>query len=236
MFLKHKLRSYLAKKLDVPSIPHALERLVNIGFQPQLIFDVGAYQGDFARLCLELYPISKIACFEALDHRVKQLEFLARENSKLQVFPVLLGSSSQEQVPLHQAETASSVLVENIPQDFPITFHPMRTIDQIMDKHFQGHNLDFLKLDVQGYEMEVLNGAEKSLPNVSVILAEVNFLDIHQNVPLLAEIITWLNERDFVAYDICALTRRPLDRALWQADLIFVKRDSSFRSDKHWQS
>ena len=50
-------------------------------------------------------------------------------------------------------------------------------------------------------------------------------------MPLFAEIVAWLNDRDWVAYDICGLTRRPLDKALWQADLIFVPRNSPLRTD-----
>ena len=80
----------------------------------------------------------------------------------------------------------------------------------------------------------MLKGAERSLPTIEIILAETNLLDIHQDVPLLADIIAWLQARAFVAYDICGLTRRPLDDALWQADVLFVRADSRFRRDKRW--
>ena len=228
-----KLRNYLARKLRVPEIPFALERLCAVGFQPTQIFDVGAYQGEFSQCCLSIWPNTKVACFEALEDKVLQLQHLASRHSTIQVFPGLLGAEAHEQVPLHQAETASSVMVEQISQ-FPVTFHSMRTVDSIVQEHFGGHSPDFLKLDVQGYELEVLKGAEKSLPKMQVILAEINLLDIHQNVPLLADVIAWLNDHDWVAYDICGLTRRPLDQALWQADFIFVPRNSPLRSDKRW--
>jgi hypothetical protein len=65
---------------------------------------------------------------------------------------------------------------------------------------------------------------------------EVNFLDIHENVPLAADIVHWLNERNFVIYDICGMGRRTLDGALWQADFLFVKKDSCFRLDKTWMN
>jgi hypothetical protein len=139
-----------------------------------------------------------------------------------------------DDVVLHQAETASSVLVEQVPQNFPVSLHSMRTVDEIVQEHFAGRSPDFLKLDVQGYELEVLKGAEHSLANIQAILAEVNLLDIHQHVPLLGEMMSWLGDRDWVAYDICGLTRRPLDKALWQADFIFVPRHSRLRSDKRW--
>lgn len=234
MFFRAKLRNNLARRLRLPETPFALERLGAIGFQPTQIFDVGAYQGEFAQSCLSIWPGAKVACFEALEHKVLQLKQLALRNPAIQVFPGLLGAEAHEQVPLYQAETASSVMVEQISQNFPVTLHSMRTLDQIIEEYFGGHSPDFLKLDVQGYELEVLKGAEASLPQMQVILAEVNLLDIHQKVPLFAEVIAWLNDRDWVAYDICGLTRRPLDQALWQADLIFVPRNSPLRADKRW--
>ena len=135
----------------------------------------------------------------------------------------------------HEMETASSVLEEHIPQSAPVRSYPMRTIDDVVvASQMQAPTL--LKLDVQGYEFEVLNGAEKTLPAMAAILAEVNLLDIHKGVHLLDELIVFLRDRDFLTYDICGLTRRPLDKALWQADFIFVPRDSFLRADKRWQA
>lgn len=236
MFLRSHIRKYFARKLKVPEIPFALERLCAVDFQPIQIFDVGAYQGEFTQCCLNVWPKAKVACFEALDQKVIQLKHLASQNPAISVFPGLIGAEAREQVPLHLGETASSVLVEQIPQNFPVKFYPMRTIDQIVQEHFDDCPPDFLKLDIQGYELEVLKGAEKSLPKIQVILTEVSLLDIHQNVPLLAEMMAWLNDREWVAYDICGLTRRPLDHALWQADFIFVPRHSPLRADKRWKA
>ena len=236
MPIRSIIRKYLARKLRVPEIPFSLELLQSNGFQPNQIFDVGAYKGEFAELCLNVWPQTHVACFEALEDKVSQLEQLASQNKAISVFPGLLGAESHEQVALHIRETASSVLLEHISQDFPVQFSRMRTIDQIVQENFNGQAPDFLKIDVQGYELEVLKGAEKSLPQIQVILAEINFLDIHQNVPLLAEVITWLDKRDWVAYDICALGRRPLDQTLWQADFIFVPRSSQLRADKRWNA
>jgi len=112
----------------------------------------------------------------------------------------------------------------------------MQTLDKIVEENFHGNPPDLLKIDVQGYELEVLKGAEKSLSQIQVLLLEVNLLDIHQNVPLLAEVVAWLNDRNWVAYDICGLIYRPLDRALWQADFIFLPRNSSLRSNKRWKA
>lgn len=236
MSLRKTIRQYLSRKLQVPEIPNALERLAKLGFSPNHIFDVGAYQGDFTKLCIQYFPKSKVTCFEVLEHRVQQLKQLALQNDAVQVFPVLLGAESKEKVQFNEAETASSILIEQVQQNFTVKSYPMTTVDTIVQEHFNGCPPEFIKLDVQGYELEVLKGAEKSLTQTQLILAEVNLLDIHKNVPLLAEVVGWLNERDWFAYDICGLTRRPLDQALWQADFIFVPHNSPLRSDKRWQA
>lgn len=232
--IKQKIRNQLAHRLGVPEIPFALKRLSSAAFQPKQIFDVGAYRGDFARYCLDVWPQTKIICFEALEDKIDLLKQLEKENPSIQIFPGLVGAKCQENIPLHRAETASSVLTEKHNQDFPVTYHLMRTIDSIVQDHFYGCSPDFLKIDVQGYELEVLKGAEQSLQGMEAILVEVNLLDIHNGVPLLAEVIAWLSKRNWVAYDICALTRRPLDDALWQADFLFTPEDSPLRSDKRW--
>jgi hypothetical protein len=111
----------------------------------------------------------------------------------------------------------------------------MRTIDDVVSSS----NMQiptFLKLDVQGYEYEVLNGAKKTLQGVEVILAEVNLLDLYKGAHLLDELIAFLRNNGFVAFDICGFHRRPLDAALWQADFIFVPIGSPLRADKRWST
>ncbi len=232
--LRAKIREYLIQRLDVPNIPNALSRLSQSGFQPQIIFDVGAYRGDFARSCLTVWPQSQIFCCEALPTKIQELKQLSSQNSNIHVVPGLVGSCYQSQVPLHEVETASSVLVEHINHDFPVNYYPMYPIDTLVKREANGLKLDFLKIDVQGYELEVLKGAEQTLPHLQAILAEINLLDIHQNTPLLAEMIEWLHQRGWVAFDICGMTRRPLDKALWQADFIFVPKESVLRADKRY--
>lgn len=236
MSIRSKVRNFLARKLGVPEIPTALERLLKNGFQANTVFDVGAYQGDFARTCLHLWPRARVFCFEALSHKLQELKLLAERHHNVVVVPGLVGANARDNIPLHEVETASSVLSEHVAQDFPVSYHAMRTLDELALLHNNNAAPDLLKIDVQGYELEVLKGAEQILPGIQVILAEINLLDIHQNAALLADTIAWLHQRDWMAYDICGLTRRPLDGALWQSDMIFVPRDSTLRRDKRWQA
>ena len=80
-------------------------------------------------------------------------------------------------------------------------------------------SIDLLKVDVQGYSLPVLRGAERALGPNTVIASEVDLLDIHRGASLLDEVLAWAGFRDFVVFDIAGLSRRPLDKALWQVDL-----------------
>jgi FkbM family methyltransferase len=225
----------LARRLGLPEIPSALERLRANNFAPGQIFDVGAYSGEFAKLCRDIWPRAKMTCFEVLPHRVAALRGWCAQDGNAVLVETLLGAESRLAVPFHEMETASSVFDEHTPQPVPVRTYPMQTIDELV-KSRKTSVPNFLKLDVQGYELEVLKGAQSTLSKISVILAEVNLIDIHKGSPLMDELVLFLSYRGFVAYDICGMTRRPLDNALWQADFIFVRRESALRSDKRWQA
>jgi FkbM family methyltransferase len=235
LFVRRMIRKHLVRRFNIPEIPPALERLRTSDFMPDHIFDVGAYSGEFAKLCRGTWPRARITCFEVLPHRVAALRAWCTHDGNAILVESLLGATSTPAVPFHELESASSIFDEHTPQAAPVRTYPMQTIDELV-KSQKASAPNLLKLDVQGYELEVLKGAQTTLPKISVILAEVNLIDIHKGAPVMDELILFMREKGFVAYDICGLTRRPLDNALWQADFIFVPRESALRSDKRWQS
>jgi FkbM family methyltransferase len=226
------LRRALIRRLNAPDMPMALERLAAQRFSPELIFDVGANRGDFARLALAVWPSARVACFEPLRHATAQIAQLQNRFPNIELHQTLVGECEKPSVELHVANASTSLLNDGENDKFPIERFPQTTVDIAVRTRYGGRAPDLLKLDVQGYELWVLKGAEEALARIRVILSEVNLLDIHENVPLLHEMTEWLFQRGFVAYDICGLTRRPLDDALWQTDMIFVRHDDALRVDK----
>ncbi len=233
MRLRTLLRDRLACRLGLPEIPVAMRRLLKQGFRPKTIVDVGAHRGEFARTAFAVWPAAKLLCVEPLPHAADVLRSLPQTHcGKLLVFQGLAGPRSLDSVALHAVETASSVLREYC-ASHPTIRCRMEMLDTIVE--LAGFPTpDFIKLDVQGYELEVLKGGEQTLRTAQVLLTEVNLLDLHVGVPLLHEVTGWLFERGFVCYDVCGLTRRPLDGALWQVDMLFVHVDSALRRDKRW--
>ena len=98
----------------------------------------------------------------------------------------------------------------------------------------RGLRPDFLKIDVQGYELEVLKGAQGILQSIEVVFTEVNHIEVYRGAPLAAEVIDWLAQRGYALHDVCNFMSRPRDGALWQTDMIFVRHDSPLRASKEW--
>lgn len=93
---------------------------------------------------------------------------------------------------------------------------------------------DLIKLDVQGYEIEVLKGGIETLASGTGVLMEVNLIDINKGAPLFHDAVAFMADRGFRVYDICSFGCRPYDRALWQVDVIFVNSSSPLVSSKRW--
>lgn len=90
---------------------------------------------------------------------------------------------------------------------------------------------DFVKLDVQGYEIEVLKGADRILQSAEFVLLEVSIWQYNAGSPLLGTVVDWMSARGFRVYDLFEFSRRP-DDVLVQMDLLFVREDSALLADQ----
>jgi hypothetical protein len=95
----------------------------------------------------------------------------------------------------------------------------------IEDLHFSSP--DFIKLDVQGYEIEVLKGANLALKFSEFVLIEMTLMPLNHE-PIILEVMNYMDSFGFQLYDISSLMRKPYDKALYQIDGLFVKKVSKF--------
>jgi len=224
-------KELLKRKSGVPDIFFSIERLKEAGFAPTEIVDVGAYEGEWTKRCSCIYPEARFLMIEAMQAKSPVLQTLCAAEKKMRFEIGVLGAESGKEVFFSEIETASSVLEEVVTRH-DRTRRKTVALDEIIEKN-NIDKVDFLKLDVQGYELEVLKGFRRHIENTEVILSEVSLLDIHKGVPLVRDVLNFMYEFSFVAFDICSVNiRRPLDGALWQTDLLFVKENSRFRSNK----
>jgi FkbM family methyltransferase len=212
-----------------PSIEGALLCLRNRGFRPRFAIDVGAYHGEWTTLFKELFPQSDVLMVEAQEQKREALQSVCDRYSKSVDFrTALLGASSGDKARFVEMETGSSVYEEQSRYDRHATEKIIVTLDDLLAA--DSRPVDFIKLDVQGYELEVLRGAARSLGQAQAVLMEASLVPINQGAPLFAEVVRFMDERGFRVVDFCSQIRRR-DGVLWQTDLLFIRASSPLVPD-----
>lgn len=210
----------------------SIKEMKQRGFLPKTIIDVGAYTGGWTSRVIDYYPNAKFIMCEAQPEKEDFLKKIkAKYPDQIDYHMGLLGSAEKENVPYYLMETGSSVLEENTDYDREITQLPMHTLDNIIRSKSLAQPC-FLKLDVQGYEIEVLKGAQELLSKVDIILLEVSILEYNKGAPLIADILAFMNSSGFSVFDITDLKRTSGEHALFQADIFFCRHEHPFRTIK----
>ena len=80
--------------------------------------------------------------------------------------------------------------------------------------------------------MRFLRGASKIMHAFECVLLEVSLIEINVGVPLLHDVVAYMKSLGYVAYDVLEIYRRPLDNALNQMDILFVREHSTLIADK----
>ncbi|MBF0258174.1 MAG: FkbM family methyltransferase [Desulfamplus sp.] len=88
--------------------------------------------------------------------------------------------------------------------------------------------IDILKLDVQGFEFNVLQGAESLLREgkVDIIYCEMTFAETYTNQTRFIDLVSYLNKFNYEIWDIGSFLYTRSER-LWAANLTFVNKSSA---------
>jgi FkbM family methyltransferase len=196
--------------------------------------DIGANQGHWSLLFRSVFPDAAILMVEAQPQHAATLARVCQRLGNSRYVITLLGPTEAAAVPFVVMDdgaggTGSSVLAENSDVPRSVVELPMTTVDRTLAANaFPAP--DFLKLDVQGYELEVLKGARAALGQADLVLLEVSVWQYNAGSPLLREVIDWMATAGFVVYELFDIHRRP-DGVLLQIDVLFVRRDSRLLAD-----
>jgi FkbM family methyltransferase len=213
-------------------VPEVLLRAQKRGFSPQLIFDIGASNGQWTRDCRRYFADARYVLADPLESNRAALEQLARDEAGIHIWPGVAGAEVGRIELFHHGDQ-SSVLAS---QDFPGV---RRTVDvTTVDHLFEAQACPapvLLKADVQGYELEVLKGASRCLESTEMLILELSFRQIYADSPFADEIIAYVGARGFRIYEICSYLQRPTDRDLVQSDFVFVHETSALFSRQGWR-
>jgi FkbM family methyltransferase len=203
------------------------EQLVAI-LEPVLVIDVGANGGQFALATLEASTEARIVSFEPLAAPCERF-MRAIDDRRVALRAIALGSKSGEAtINVSRADDSSSILEITDLQDrlFPGTARVGTEVVAVstLDAEFDDvPPRTLLKIDVQGYELEVLRGGARLLGSIDWVLCEVSFLELYAGQPAASDVIECLREHGLRLTGVPHLTSRGARTV--QADLLFGRAD-----------
>ena len=218
-----------SKRLLVETVLWQLEevaysRLQNTGFKPSCVIDIGAHLGQWTRSTKNIFPDTPFIMIEAREELRPDLERAAAAFRDVDVHIALLGTKdSPGGVTFFRAQGSASSLYRERSDA------PMTTLDKILPASLAWPL--FLKLDVQGGELDVLRGADAALKKTEVVQLEVALLPYNEGAPTPLEVFSFMDGLGFAVYDIAGFVR-PNARDLAQIDVIFVRKDSKLRPER----
>lgn len=217
------------------SVGEVYSFISSTGFSPKTVIDVGVGYGT-----PELYaafPDSKLVLVEPLPEFEESIKnILSHRNGE---YLISAAGNQNGTVTFNKhldSLDCSSVLKEQTGPETDgeeVNVPVIRLEDYILTRNFEPPYL--LKVDVQGAELDVIEGATGILNDCEVIVLEVSLFEFLKESPQFHEVILFMHKKGFVAYDIVPAITRPLDGALAQVDIAFVKENGMFRTDHRYK-
>ena len=192
-----------------------------------LIVDGGAHRGETVERFLRLFDSPEIHAFEPIPELGEHLLRRYGANSAVTVHACALGAKDAT-VTFNVARNlvSSSVLQ---PSGICNQYHGKDTdvVQTVsvpavrLDQLFCDRDIDVLKLDLQGYELEALKGASSILQRVRVVVTEIEFVPIYDGQPLFGDVDYFLRAQGFQLFNLYDLYTQP-DGQLTAGDALYV--------------
>jgi FkbM family methyltransferase len=224
-----------------PSIREAklfLQRVKVLGFYPNAILDIGAHLGEWSWMARSVFDQARLSLIEPQVEMTPFLEkFCAVVPNSKWIHAGAGAETGELTLTIWDDLTGSSFLPEPS-QDLEDAGKqrkvPIVTIDNLIEQNSIPIP-DLIKVDVQGLELDVLRGGESCFGHTEIFIVEASFFTFLPNQPVFHEIVNFMLERGYVTYDLLHPNPRPLDGALGQVDICFIKQDSRLRDKRGWQ-
>ena len=197
-----------------------------------LVMDVGASTGGYAGELRSTGYEGLIVSFEPSSEAFRVLQAQASTDPCWNVVQLALGSENgQETLHLSRNRESSSFLRISARHTaaYPGASYvgnevvTIRRLDDVFATHCAEGARTFLKIDTQGFEKQVLLGAEASLPQITGIQVELSLMPLYEDEPPFVDLIMHLQARGFTLMSFQPVIDDPVTGQLLQVDGLFFR-------------
>jgi FkbM family methyltransferase len=180
-------------------------RLLNT-YGIDLVIDVGANAGQYAATLRAAGYLGRIASFEPVGEAYSRLATACEADGAWECRRLALGRQrGMVRVNISEDSRNSSVFtvgdrhLRAVPDSRTVSVDcaAIQRLDRIWSDIARGARRPYLKMDVQGYELEVLRGSTGVLDAISLIEAELSLLAVYDAGPLFQDVYRFLDEHGF---------------------------------------
>ena len=196
------------------------------------VLDVGANSGQFSKNLRRIGYKRQIISFEPILSAFNELKKNSKKDKKWDVFNFALGDDEKEsEINISQNSLSSSIL--NIKKEHLISEPKSKYIrrEKILIKKldglneiFKNYNNIYLKIDTQGYEENILNGAKSLIKSIKGLQLEMSVYPLYEGQLLFNEFFEKLEKLDFEIWDIERTFSNPNTGKILQIDAILFKK------------
>lgn len=237
MNLHHKIANLFGYDLlnvrkNHPTIGAHL-RILFAEMEIDLVLDVGGNNGGFGRMIRESGYGGHIVSFEPVRKCFETISRLADADGRWLAFNYALGSEETEleiNVPcsddfssfLEVSDYARGVWKEDFAavNKEKVKVNKLDNVFADIVESLPGVSKVFLKMDTQGYDLEVIKGAEHVLGGIGALQSEVSILPIYKDMPDYLESLTLFREKGFELTGLYPVSRNKENLVLVEMDCV----------------
>ena len=232
-FLKKVLRRF-----DLELRNFSIEKSENARFFTMLshhkvntVFDIGANEGQFGVILRDFGYKGKIVSFEPLTEAREKLNRISQDDPLWEIAPQAAIGDEDGEIEIHIAGNSESSSILNM-LDSHIEAAPsskyigkekvlLRKLDTLSQDFVDDNSVVFLKIDTQGYEEKVMNGAHALMKNIVGLQLEISLVPLYEYHSLLEEMLQNIKEKGFELWGISTVFSDPKTAQLLQIDATF---------------
>ena len=201
-----------------------------------IVLDVGANIGQYAKSLRKLNYAGKIISFEPLNQPYEQLVRNSQNDPLWEIAPRMAIGDKDAEIEINVSANSYSSSIRKILEahinNAPASKYvgkesvAMAKLDSIGDTFVSGYESVFLKIDTQGYESNVIEGAMNFLKKVKGMQIELSLVPLYEEQALFVDLLDKIYSLGYELYDITPIFLDQASGRMLQVDGVFFKSGS----------